>query len=150
MLGLIPLKAKVGVGGSVTIRQAGLIEALATRANRVVHHWLPDVSPKDWLLYMMEAHNSDVFLCGSNAITEDGKLLNVDSTGNRVASMIFGPRKVIVVAGKNKIVKDVDEGFKRLRSVAVPSTLNVIRSWNFPASKQECAQTATLRKGFAV
>jgi len=120
VLGLIPLDAKVGVGGSVTIRELGLIEALTKRENRVVHHWLPDMPLSDWLPFMMEAHNADVFLCSSNAITEDGKLVNIDSTGNRVSSMIFGPKKVIVVAGKNKIVKDVDEGLKRLKRVAGP------------------------------
>jgi len=120
VLELIPLDAKVGVGGSMTIRQLGLIEALTRRGNHVVHHWIPDVPFSDWLPFMMEAHNSDVFLCSSNAVTEDGKLVNVDSTGNRVASMIFGPKKVIVIAGKNKIVKDVDAGLKRLKRVAGP------------------------------
>ena len=120
VLELIPVGVKVGIGGSVTIRELGLVEALAQRGNRVAHHWLPDKPIGDWLPFMVEAHNSDVFLCSSNAVTEDGKLVNVDSTGNRVASMIFGPKKVIVIAGKNKIVKDVDEGLKRLRRVAGP------------------------------
>jgi len=120
VLELIPFDAKVGVGGSVTIRELGLIEALTRRGNRVVHHWLPDMPFSGWLPFMMEAHGSDVFLCSSNAVTEDGKLLNVDSTGNRVASMIFGPKEVIVIAGKNKIVKDVDAGLKRLKGVAGP------------------------------
>lgn len=120
VLGLIPLNAKVGVGGSMTIRELGLIEALTRRGNRVVHHWQPDMPVSDWLPFMVEAHNSDVFLCSSNAVTEDGKLVNIDSTGNRVASIIFGPKKVIVIAGKNKIVKDVDEGLKRLKKVAGP------------------------------
>jgi len=120
VLGLIPLDAKVGVGGSMTIRELGLVEGLTQRGNRVVQHWLPDKSPSDWLSFMMEAHNADVYLCSSNAVTEDGELVNIDSTGNRVASMIFGPKKVIVVAGKNKIVKDIDEGLKRLKRVAGP------------------------------
>ena len=120
VLGLISVDAKVGVGGSMTIRELGLIDALTRRGNRVVHHWQPDMPVSDWLPFMVEAHNSDVFLCSSNAVTEDGKLVNIDSTGNRVASMIFGPKKVIVVAGKNKIVKDVDEGLKRLKRVAAP------------------------------
>jgi len=120
VLELIPINAKVGVGGSMTIRELGLIEALTSRGNRVVHHWQPDMPVSDWLPFMMEAHNSDVFLCSSNAVTEDGKLVNADSTGNRVASMIFGPKKVIMIAGKNKIVKDVDAGLKRLKRVAGP------------------------------
>jgi len=120
VLELIPIDAKVGVGGSVTIQELGLIETLTRRGNRVVHHWLPDMSVRDWLPFMTEEHNSDVFLCSSNAVTEDGKLVNVDSTGNRVASMIFGPKKVIVVVGKNKVVKDVAAGLKRLKRVAGP------------------------------
>ena len=120
VLGLVPLDAKVGVGGSVTIRELGLIEALTSRGNRVVHHWLPNMPFSDWLPFMTEAHNSDVYLCSSNAVTEDGKLVNTDSTGNRVASMMFGPKRVIVVAGKNKIVKDVEAGLKRLKRVAGP------------------------------
>lgn len=118
--GLIRPNAKVGVGGSVTIRELGLIEVLTARGNPVVHHWHPDIPLKDWLPYMMDAHNSDIFLCSSNAVTEDGKLVNIDSTGNRVASMVFGPEKVIVIAGVNKIVKDVDAGLKRLKTVAGP------------------------------
>ena len=62
VLGLIPYDAKVGVGGSMTIRELGLIEALTNRGNRVVHHWLPDMPVSDWLPFMVEAHNSDVFL----------------------------------------------------------------------------------------
>jgi hypothetical protein len=120
VLELIPADAKVGVGGSVTIRELGVIEALAERGNKVVHHWLPDVAVRDWLPYMMDAHNSDVFLCSSNGVTEDGKLVNIDSTGNRVASMIFGPRRVIVLAGRNKIVKDLEAGLERLKEVAGP------------------------------
>ena len=120
VLALIPADATVGVGGSVTIRELGLMEALTERGNRVVHHWQPNISVENWLPFMVEAHNSDVFLCSSNAVTENGKLVNVDSTGNRVASMIFGPDKVIVVAGRNKVVKNVDEGLKRLKEVAGP------------------------------
>jgi hypothetical protein len=120
VLELIPPNAKVGVGGSVTVRELGLIETLTARGNHIVHHWHPDVPLENWLPYMMDAHNSDVFLCSSNAVTEDGKLVNSDSTGNRVASMIFGPKTVIVVAGVNKIVKNVDAGLKRLKTVAGP------------------------------
>ena len=120
VLGLIPVDVKVGVGGSVTVRELGLIEALRERGNVVVDHWLPDVLLEAKLPFMVEAHNSDVFLCSSNAVTEDGKLVNVDSTGNRVASMIFGPGRVVVVVGWNKIVRDVEAGLKRLKEVAGP------------------------------
>ena len=68
---------------------------------------------------------SDVFVIGTNAVTLDGKLVNIDGTGNRVAAMIFGPKKVIIVVGANKIVKDVGEAINRVREYCAPR--NVIR-----------------------
>jgi hypothetical protein len=72
-----------------------------------------------------EALLSDVFLTSTNAITLDGRLVNIDGTGNRVAAMVFGPKKVIVVAGKNKIVKNVEEGLSQIHGVCTP--MNIIR-----------------------
>ena len=68
---------------------------------------------------------SDVFIIGANAITMDGEIVSVDGSGNRVAGMIFGPRKVIVVVGRNKIVKDTDAAMWRIHNVSAP--LNYIR-----------------------
>jgi len=62
----------------------------------------------------------DVLVCGTNAVTRDGKLVNIDAVGNGVASMIFGPRKVFIIAGKNKIVKNVDEALYRIKNVIAP------------------------------
>jgi len=120
VLALIPPDARVGVGGSLTIREVGIIEALTQRGNEVVHHWVSGISAQERYALMREELNTDVFLCSSNAITEDGKLVNVDDCGNRVAAMIFGPRKVIVVAGENKIVRNVEEAVQRIRGVAAP------------------------------
>jgi L-lactate utilization protein LutB len=118
-LSLIPSNAVVGVGGSITIREINLINSLTTRGNTVVQHWLPPPG-EDTVTTMRKEVGSDVFLASSNAVTEDGKLINTDDTGNRVAAMIFGPRKVIVIAGINKIVKDVAEGIQRVKNVAAP------------------------------
>jgi L-lactate utilization protein LutB len=120
VLGMIPADAKVGVGGSVTIREIGLVEALVQRGNSVADHWRSGLSEEQLKEVRRSQLTSDVFLSSSNAVTMDGKLLNADGTGNRVAAMIFGPRKVIIVAGVNKIVKDVDEGLRRIRNVAAP------------------------------
>jgi hypothetical protein len=67
-----------------------------------------------------KAFTADVFLAGTNAVTLDGKLVNTDGLGNRVAPMIFGPKKVILAAGVNKIVNDVDEARKRIRDICAP------------------------------
>ncbi len=67
-----------------------------------------------------EAFFADIFITGANAVTLDGKLVNIDGAGNRVAAMIFGPGKVILVAGVNKIVKDIDEALERIHRMAAP------------------------------
>ncbi len=120
VLELIPRDAVVGVGGSITIRELGLVDTLARRGNRVVHHWQRGLSAEEAMEARRQELNSDAFLSSSNAITEKGQLVNVDGAGNRVAAMIFGPRKVVVVAGVNKIVKDVDEAVERIRNVSAP------------------------------
>jgi hypothetical protein len=82
-----------------------------------------------------KALTSDVFVASTNALTEDGKLLNVDATGNRVAAMFFGPKKVIIVAGVNKIVKDIDAAEKRVREWAAPQNAKRLNR------KTPCAET---------
>lgn len=117
VLKLIPENSVVGIGGSVTIRQLGLVEALEKRGFKVVHHWVK-ASPEEVDELRRKELTADVFLSSSNAITLDGKLVNVDGVGNRVAAMIFGPRRVIVVAGRNKIVRDLEEAMRRARDIA--------------------------------
>jgi len=120
LLEMIPAGATVGVGGSVTLREIGVVDELTKRGNPTANHWQPKLSQEERNEVRRRQLTSDVFISSSNAVTMDGKLVNIDGAGNRVASMIFGPRKVIVVAGVNKIVKDVDEGIARVRNMASP------------------------------
>ena len=76
---------------------------------------------------------TDIYVSGTNAITKDGKLVNADGSGNRVAALIFGPKKVLIVAGVNKIVDTLEDGFKRLMEVA--ATKNVDRMNNLAKIK---------------
>ena len=125
LLQLIPKGSKVGIAGSLTIREIGLDDALSNRGDQLADIWARKYTPEENLAIRKQTLISDIFLTGSNAITEDGELINIDGMGNRVAAMIFGPKKVIVVAGINKIVKDVYEGIERVRNVAAP--MNVTR-----------------------
>jgi len=120
VLKLIPKGVLVGVGGSMTVRELGLVEALIRRGNEVAQHWQAGLSEEERMVARRRQLTSDVFLTSSNAITERGQLVNIDGAGNRVAAMIFGPKKVIVVAGANKIVKDLNEALERVRKVAAP------------------------------
>jgi len=98
---MIPDDAKVGMGGSTSLRQLGVIEDLLKQGR-------------------MTRSEPDIYLTSSNVITMDGKLVNTDMTGNRVSSMIFGPKQVIVVAGMNKVVKDLHAAWDRLKNVITP------------------------------
>ncbi|UCB53121.1 MAG: lactate utilization protein [Candidatus Zixiibacteriota bacterium] len=124
-LELIPVNSSVGFGGSVTLEQIGILDALRERKDVEL---LDRTKVKDSKqLYELYARmfSCDVFLSGSNAITEKGQIVNVDGRGNRVAAITFGPKKVIIVVGKNKITSDLDAAVERIRKVACP--LNVKR-----------------------
>ena len=135
ILELIPKGQKISVAGSMTLREIGLVDALNERGEQVDDIWAKKRSPEEDLAIRKGHFSTDIFLTGSNAITEDGKLVNIDGLGNRVAAMIFGPKKVIIAVGINKIVKDVNEGINRIRNVAAP--MNVKRF----EGKTPCTQT---------
>jgi L-lactate utilization protein LutB len=120
VLEMIPAGVPVGVGGSVTIRQLDLIELLRRRGHEVYDHWQKGLSPEEIRAIKLHHLTAPVFLTSTNAITRDGKLVNIDNTGNRVAAMIFGPQHVIMVAGQNKIVANVDEALKRIKEKVAP------------------------------
>ncbi|KPJ60521.1 MAG: hypothetical protein AMJ46_05785 [Latescibacteria bacterium DG_63] len=119
-LELIPAGSTVGAGGSVTLQEIGLIDALVSRGDTVYWSGAAKGGASPDFDYRKAQLTADVFLSSTNAITVDGDLVNVDGTGNRVAAMSFGPGKVIVVAGWNKIVSDVGAAFQRIRDVAAP------------------------------
>ena len=116
----IPPGARVGIGGSITLREMGIPEALEKRGHEVHDHWKEGLSKERRREVGKKQQRADFFLSSTNALTLDGKLINVDATGNRVASMIFGPERVLVIAGVNKIVKNLNEGLARVKKVAAP------------------------------
>lgn len=127
LLEMVPPGVVVGRGDSLTLEQVGILPALKKdNRNKVLDtaerdaegHWA--LKPEDRARMQREAFFADVFLTGTNAVTLDGKLVNCDGMGNRVAPMIFGPKKVIVVVGANKIVKDLDEALERIRQLCAP------------------------------
>jgi hypothetical protein len=111
---------KVGVGGSITLRELGILEQLEAKGNTVYNHWKPGLSKEDSLAIRKSQMTSDLFLSSANAITMNGELVNIDGIGNRVNATTFGPAKVILVAGYNKIVEDVQEAIKRIKNVSAP------------------------------
>ena len=127
MLAMIPAGAVVGCGDSVTIEQTGVVAELRKRQYRVIdpmerdaagYYLRPELEPRKQAVRAI--FSADVYLVGSNAITLEGALVNTDAWGNRVSALIFGPEKVIVVVGVNKIVADTTAAIERIRNVAAP------------------------------
>ena len=119
-LSLIPAGATIGVGGSWTLKELGIPEQLAKKGHTVYDHNIPGLTMEDSLALRRKELLCDVFLSSANAITLDGQLVNTDGSGNRVAAMSFGPKKVIVIVGVNKIVSDLDAAMERIETIAAP------------------------------
>ena len=113
--------ASVAFGGSMTIAGMGIEQLLKEQGKEILNHADPGLSREAKMEVMRRGLTADLYLCGTNAITVSGELINIDATGNRVAAMFFGPKKVIVVAGRNKLVDgSVDEAIMRVKQWATP------------------------------
>ena len=135
LLNKIPTDATVGIGGSVTIRELGLVEELEKRGNTVIHHWKKGLAKDVNREIRKKEGLAAYYLTSANAITTDGDIINIDGIGNRVAHMIYGPENVMIIAGRNKIVTDIDEGI--LRSKEIAAVMNAKRV----GAKTPCATT---------
>jgi L-lactate utilization protein LutB len=127
VMDMIPSGVTVGTADSLTLLQVGVLSAIKQRGqNDLINPFERDEQGNR--VFQGEEREDlkrkvltcDVYVIGTNAVTLDGKLVNTDAGGNRVAAMIFGPRKVIIVAGANKIVTDADAAIRRIRELAAP------------------------------
>jgi L-lactate utilization protein LutB len=126
VLAMIPDGATVSRGGSVSVVEAGLWEALVNRPGvEVIDPFVPGLAPEVAHDRRRQSLLVDFFITGTNAITLDGKLVNLDGLGNRVAGLCFGPKKVIVVVGLNKVAPDLETAMARVKHHAAP--INAIR-----------------------
>ena len=124
VLELIPEGAKIGWGGVLSAQQIGLFDALRSGNYDLLDRDLCKTQEEREQM-MKDALFSDVFLTGANGLSLDGQMVNIDGTGNRVGAIIYGPKKVIVIAGMNKVCDTLEEAVKRAREVAAP--LNMMR-----------------------
>ena len=123
ILKLVPDGATVGVGGSITIRQLDILPELSKAGHRIYDHWLSGLSFEEVLAIRRAQLTCDVFLSSANALTLDGQIVCGEGIGNRVCAMTFGPPKVIIAVGTNKITKDLSEAMRRVKEVAAPLAL---------------------------
>ena len=105
----------VGIGGSVSVQQLDIVDTLLSRGTTVHWHWLPSDGGEDPRRLALFA---DAYLCAPNAVTEDGKLLFIDGSGNRVAAVCYGPKKVYLICGANKLSGNDEEALRRVREQA--------------------------------
>jgi hypothetical protein len=125
LLSEMPKGAAVGAGDSATVRQLGIIEDLENLGFQVLNPFTRELTADPAKTATRDNISRQLFSCdvvvaGTNAVTTSGKLVNIDAVGNRVASMIFGPRKVFIIVGRNKIVRNVEEALHRIKNVIAP------------------------------
>lgn len=116
---LIPLTDVISWGGSMSVLEVGLIDHLLKNEYNVINRDLAS-NKEEKIDLLKQAMTCDTYLMGTNAMTEDGQLVNIDCIGNRVAALMFGPKSVVVIVGVNKVVKTVDEAIERAREIAAP------------------------------
>ena len=129
---LIPEDHVVSWGGSETAAELGLQKKLKEKGYTVIDRDEAK-NMEERMEIMRKALLCDTFIMSSNAISEDGQLVNMDGNGNRVAALCFGPKSVVVVAGMNKVVKNHQDAVARVRNFAAPS-----RAQSFPGIKTPC------------
>lgn len=111
---------RFGFGGSDTIKALGIKDILLSMKKRVYDHNEEGLAPEQSLEYRRKQSSCDCFLCSANALSQTGEIVNVDGIGNRTNAMCFGPQKVIVVAGINKVTPDLHSALRRVKEVAAP------------------------------
>ena len=119
----------VGLGGSVSVQQIGLLEYLVNKKDIVLYNqYEAGISMEENIERRRQGVVSDIFVTSVNAITRDGKLVNADGSGNRVAAFSYGSKNLLVIAGINKIVEDLEAGFKRVMEVAAIKNIERINN----------------------
>ncbi|WP_346886104.1 lactate utilization protein [Clostridium sp. UBA4395] len=117
---LIDDNSTVGVGDSMTLFETGVIDFLRKGDYVFLDKYRDGITSEEKKEIYLKNFSANTFMCSTNALTEDGELYNIDGNGSRVAPMLYGPKQVILVAGINKIVKDIEEAEKRVRNYAAP------------------------------
>ena len=119
---LIPKEHTVSWGGTATVDALGIKQRLAQEGIALIDRDTAQ-TPQERQEMLKKALTCGTFLMSSNAISEDGQLVNIDGMGNRVAALCFGPKQVIVVAGMNKVAGDLDSAMSRARHIAAPANV---------------------------
>lgn len=139
VMSLIAEGATVTNGGSVTLKEIGVIDAVKERADLTyLDRSAPDLTMDEVKEIYKKSFFADVYLMSTNALTAKGELYNVDGNSNRVAALLYGPESVIVVCGVNKIVENIDEAIKRVKCIAAPKNTVRLHTGSYCENAGEC------------
>ena len=144
---------KVSCGGSMSLVETGVMDHLRSGRYDFLDRAKEGLSAMDIDRIYRESFFADAYFSSTNAITEGGELYNVDGNGNRVAALLFGPKKVIIVAGVNKIVKNLDEAIKRNREISAPANAKRLNK-STPCTKigycMDCKSAEKICRGYTL
>ncbi|MCL1806024.1 MAG: lactate utilization protein [Clostridiales bacterium] len=143
---MIPEGALVGSGGSMSLAECGVMDLLRSGKYQYLDRFGPDISPEEREQIGHKAHSADFFLCSSNAVIEDGCLYNVDGNSNRITSIVYGPKKVIMVVSVNKIVKTLEDAVYRVKSYVAPTNCARAGMKTYCATEGICMALKTKEK----
>ena len=127
----------IASGGSVTLYQCGITDII--KSPDYIYLDRNSVAPDKTAEIFRKSFSADVYLCSSNAITENGELYNVDGNSNRVAAIAYGPKSVIIIAGYNKIVRNIEEASNRVKKTAAPANTVRLQCDTYCSKSGECA-----------
>lgn len=145
-LSLIPAGASVAVGGSVTLDEIGFLTALRSGGYHFLDRYQAGLTAAALDALFLQTLSAGVFFLSTSAITRRGELVNKDGRGNRLAPLIFGPGRVVVVAGRNKLVDDVAAGLHRIETVAAPRNSVRLKLDNPCVKTGRCMNCASPRR----
>ncbi len=136
--GMIPEGSVVSHGGSETLKECGVRDFLLTGYCKYLDRNQPGLTPEEITAIYRASFSADFYLTSSNAVTEKGELYNVDGNSNRIAAICYGPTKVIMVVGINKIVPDLDAAVRRVKEIAAPLNTKRLNCKTYCEAQGEC------------
>lgn len=117
---MLPIGATISAGGSTSLKECGIMDLIAKPCYSFFDRNRQGITPEEQQEVFKKVIGIDYYFCSTNALTEKGELLNVDGLCNRVSAITFGPKKVVMVVGANKIVENLNEAFLRVKKIAAP------------------------------
>ena len=128
----------VTMGGSMSVIESGVKDLITNGDYNFLDRGKEGITPEEIEEVYRKTFYADAYFCSSNAVTENGELYNVDGNSNRVAAILYGPKSVIMIVGKNKIVKDTDAAINRVKTIAAPKNTKRLNKQTYCKLKGSC------------